>query len=77
VATELQRLGVRVRELDDGLRIEPSAIHPAVVETYDDHRLAMAFALVGLRVPGITIRDPQCVRKTFPDFFARLEALRR
>jgi 3-phosphoshikimate 1-carboxyvinyltransferase len=77
VATELQRLGACVRELDDGLRIEPSDIHPAVVETYDDHRLAMAFALVGLRVPGITIRDPQCVRKTFPDFFARLEALRR
>lgn len=77
VATELQRLGVRVQELDDGLRIEPSAIRPAVVETYDDHRLAMAFALVGLRVPGVAIRDPQCVRKTFPDFFARLETLRR
>ena len=77
VATELQRLGVRVRELDDGLRIEPSTIRPAVVETYDDHRLAMAFALVGLRAPGVAIRDPQCVRKTFPDFFSRLEVLRR
>jgi 3-phosphoshikimate 1-carboxyvinyltransferase len=77
VATELRRLGVRVRELDDGLVIEPSAIRPAVVETYDDHRIAMSFALVGLRVPGIGIRDPQCVRKTFPEFFARLEELRR
>jgi 3-phosphoshikimate 1-carboxyvinyltransferase len=77
VATELRRLGVAVRELDDGLRIEPSAIRPAVVETYDDHRLAMAFALIGLRAPGVAIRDPQCVRKTFPDFFSRLEALRR
>ena len=77
VATELQHLGVRVREFEDGLCIEPSAIRPAVVETYDDHRLAMSFALIGLRVPGIGIRDPQCVRKTFPDYFARLETLRR
>jgi 3-phosphoshikimate 1-carboxyvinyltransferase len=77
VATELQRLGVRVREREDGLVIEPADIRPAVVETYDDHRIAMSFSLIGLRVPGITIRDPQCVRKTFPDFFARLEDLRR
>jgi 3-phosphoshikimate 1-carboxyvinyltransferase len=77
VATELQRLGVRVRELEDGLCIEPSTIRPAVVDTYDDHRLAMSFALIGLRVPGIGIRDPECVRKTFPDYFARLEMLRR
>ncbi len=77
VATELQRLGVRVQELEDGLSIEPATIQPAVVETYDDHRLAMSFALIGLRVPGIAIRDPQCVRKTFPDYFARLERLRR
>ncbi len=77
VATELQRLGVRVRELRDGLCIEPSTIQPAVVETYDDHRLAMSFALIGLRVPGVAIRDPRCVRKTFPDYFTRLEALRR
>jgi 3-phosphoshikimate 1-carboxyvinyltransferase len=76
VATELQRLGVRVQELNDGLRIEPSTIRPGAVATYDDHRLAMAFALIGLRAPGIVIRDPDCVRKTFPDFFARLERLR-
>jgi 3-phosphoshikimate 1-carboxyvinyltransferase len=77
VATELQRLGVRVRALEDGLCIEPSAIRAAVVDTYDDHRLAMSLALIGLRVPGIGIRDPECVRKTFPDYFARLETLRR
>lgn len=77
VATELQRLGVRVQELDDGLRIEPSTVRPAVIDTYDDHRLAMAFALVGLRAPGVAIRHPECVRKTFPDYFTRLEALRR
>jgi len=77
VATELQRLGARVQELDDGLRIEPSTLRPGTVATYDDHRLAMAFALVGLRTPGIAIRDPGCVRKTFPDFFTRLESLHR
>jgi len=76
VATELQRLGARVRELEDGLAIEPSPMQAGVVETYDDHRLAMAFALVGLRVPGIGIRDPDCVRKTFPAYFDRLEELR-
>ncbi len=77
VATELRRLGVRVHELDDGLTIEPSVVRPAVVQTYDDHRIAMSFALVGLRVPGIDIHDPGCVSKTFPDYFARLEELRR
>lgn len=76
LATELQRLGVKVRELDDGLAIEPSHVHAAVVDTYDDHRLAMAFALIGLRVPGIGIRDPECVGKTFPGYFQRLEELR-
>ncbi len=76
LATELQRLGVKVRELDDGLAIEPSPVHAAVVDTYDDHRLAMAFALVGLRVPNIGIRDPECVGKTFPEYFERLEELR-
>jgi len=77
VATELQRLGVQVRELDDGLVIEPSAIQPALVQTYDDHRIAMSFALIGLRVPGIAIHNPDCVSKTFPDYFTRLEELRR
>jgi 3-phosphoshikimate 1-carboxyvinyltransferase len=77
VATELQRLGVQVRELADGLVVEPSAIQPAVVQTYEDHRIAMSFALIGLRVPGIEIDDPECVRKTFPDYFARLQELRR
>jgi 3-phosphoshikimate 1-carboxyvinyltransferase len=77
VATELQRLGVDVEELEDGLVVKPSPVRPAVIETYDDHRIAMSFALVGLRVPGVRIRDPQCVRKTFPDFFERMQELRR
>jgi 3-phosphoshikimate 1-carboxyvinyltransferase len=77
VATELSRLGGRVRELDDGLEIEPAALHGGEVRTYDDHRIAMAFALVGLRVPGVSILDPGCTAKTFPDYFERLELLRR
>jgi 3-phosphoshikimate 1-carboxyvinyltransferase len=47
------------------------------VHTYDDHRIAMSFALAGLRVAGVRIEDPGCVAKTFPDFFQRLEDLRR
>lgn len=77
VATELAKLGARVDERADGLTVWPSALHGGEVETYDDHRIAMAFALAGLVVPGIVIRDPGCVAKTFPDFFERLEELRR
>jgi 3-phosphoshikimate 1-carboxyvinyltransferase len=76
VATELTRLGAAVRELDDGLEIPPSPLHGGTVETYDDHRIAMAFALIGLKVPGIRIENPSCVAKTFPDYFERLELLR-
>lgn len=76
VATELARLGVRVDERADGLTIYPAErIAPATVQTYDDHRMAMAFALVGLRAPGVVIKDPGCVAKTFPDYFERLDAL--
>jgi 3-phosphoshikimate 1-carboxyvinyltransferase len=77
VATELRRLGVAVDEQPDGLVVHPAPVQPGTVETYDDHRIAMAFALAGLRVSGIAIADPACVRKTFPDYFERLEALRR
>jgi len=77
VATELARLGARVQELDDGLVIEPSTLHGGDVRTYDDHRIAMAFALVGLKVPGVRIENPGCVAKTFPDYFERLELLRQ
>ncbi len=76
VATELRALGCRVEERPDGLTIHPSALHGGTVATYDDHRMAMSFALIGLRVPGIRIADPGCVAKTFPDFFARFAAMR-
>jgi 3-phosphoshikimate 1-carboxyvinyltransferase len=70
---ELRRLGARVEEWQDGLAIHPSALHGERVRTYDDHRMAMAFAVTGLRVPGVVIENPACVGKTFPDYFARLE----
>jgi 3-phosphoshikimate 1-carboxyvinyltransferase len=76
VATELSRLGVSVEERRDGLTIHPGKITPARVETYDDHRIAMAFALVGLVVAGVEISNPACVSKTMPDYFERLELLR-
>ncbi|MBC8136330.1 MAG: 3-phosphoshikimate 1-carboxyvinyltransferase [Fibrella sp.] len=75
--TELRRLGVRVDEREDGFTVYPcDRILPTEpVRTYDDHRMAMAFALIGLRVPGVQIADPACVNKTFPDYFARLDRL--
>lgn len=76
VVAELQRCGVGAIEQGDGLTITPAPPHGARVETYDDHRMAMAFALLGLRVPGIEIADPGCVSKTFPDYFEALDRLR-
>jgi 3-phosphoshikimate 1-carboxyvinyltransferase len=72
LATELRRLGQEVDERPDGLTIRPAPIHPAAIETYDDHRMAMSFAIAALRAPGIRILDPACVAKTFPTFFERL-----
>ena len=71
VARELVRLGARVDELPDGLVIRGGTpLHPGRVETYHDHRLAMAFTALGAAVPGIEISDPGCVAKTYPLFFA-------
>lgn len=76
VCAELTRLGVRVEEHEDGMTIYPcSDIHPATVQTYNDHRMAMAFSLIGLRRKGITIENPACVSKTFPNFFEVLKTL--
>jgi len=75
--TELARLGVRLEEHEDGMTIYPcSTFKPSNVQTYNDHRMAMAFSLIGLRFDGITIENPSCVSKTFPNFFEVLEALR-
>ncbi len=80
LAAELRKLGAHVDELDDGLVIDPPAagqFRAARIATYDDHRMAMAFALAGLRIPGVDIVDPGCVAKTYPGFWDDLEALRR
>ncbi|MBI4762624.1 MAG: 3-phosphoshikimate 1-carboxyvinyltransferase [Chloroflexota bacterium] len=74
--TELTRLGVRVEEHPDGMTIYPcQTFKPASIQTYNDHRMAMAFSLIGLRVEGIVIENPSCVSKTFPNFFEILGKL--
>jgi 3-phosphoshikimate 1-carboxyvinyltransferase len=73
VARELRKLGAEAEEHPDGLSIQPGKLRPATIDTYDDHRMAMSFALAGLRVQGVVIRDPQCTGKTYPDFFADLD----
>jgi 3-phosphoshikimate 1-carboxyvinyltransferase len=75
VVRELRRLGVEAEEEADGFLVRPGSFRPARVRTYDDHRMAMSFALVGLRVPGVEIDDPGCVAKTFPSFFHVLSGL--
>ena len=76
LANELSRVGAEVEEFSDGLRITPRPLHGAAVETYNDHRMAMSMALLGLKIPGIIINDPGCVAKTYPEFFEDLERLR-
>ena len=76
VVAELRRAGIRADEHDDGFTVHPGTPRPARIETYDDHRMAMSFALLGVRAPGIEIADPGCVAKTFPGFWDTLDALR-
>ncbi len=72
VATELSRMGCKVEELEDGLVVHGGRpLHGAFIRTYDDHRMAMAFAVAGLVVPGVEIEAPGCVQKSFPDFWER------
>ena len=75
MVTELRKLGVPVVEHQDGLEISPAPITPAAIDTYDDHRVAMAFSLVGLNANGIQINNPECVSKTFPNYFEVLTEL--
>ena len=76
LATELRKVGAEVDEFPDGLRITPRPLHGAEIETYNDHRIAMSMALIGLKVPGIIIKNPGCVAKTYPGFWDDLEKLR-
>jgi 3-phosphoshikimate 1-carboxyvinyltransferase len=72
--TELSRCGARVQEHQDTLTVHPGPLHGATIETYHDHRMAMCFAILGLHVPNLKIKNPACVRKTFPTFFQKLAA---
>ena len=77
MAAELRKLGAAVEEGADHLRITPGALRPgATIDTYDDHRMAMSFSLVALGGVPVRINDPQCVAKTFPDYFRVLETIR-
>jgi 3-phosphoshikimate 1-carboxyvinyltransferase len=75
LAAELRKFGAEVDELSDGLRITPRELHSATIATYDDHRMAMSMSLVGLRVHGVEILDPDCTGKTYPLFFKDLEKI--
>ena len=73
--TELTKCGARITEEGDTLHVEPSPeLHGAEIDTYNDHRMTMCFAMLGLKVSGIRLRNPSCVKKTFPDFFQKLAA---
>lgn len=76
-AKELRKLGAQVVEHEDGLEITPGPPAPAAIETYKDHRMAMSFAIAGLQLPGVVIRDPSCTAKTYPRFFNDLDAARK
>jgi 3-phosphoshikimate 1-carboxyvinyltransferase len=76
LTAELTRLGARVDTPDGGMQITPRPLKGCAIETYNDHRIAMSFAIAGLVVPGVSIQNPECVSKSFPDFwktFSRLE----
>ena len=75
IATELTRLGIACEEEKDAITIHPGTPKPAVIQTYEDHRMAMAFSLVGLRVAGIEISNPMCCWKTFETYFEVLDSL--
>ena len=77
MTTEMRKLGVNVIESPDGLEIEPPKYfnEGVAIDTYDDHRMAMCFTLISFAGVNITINDPKCVHKTFPDFFAKMESV--
>jgi 3-phosphoshikimate 1-carboxyvinyltransferase len=75
VVTELQKLGIRAEEESDGFVVYPGKPRAGRVETYDDHRMAMSFSVLGLAAHGIDILNPGCVSKTFPEYFAEIEKL--
>ena len=75
LATELKKLGAEISERQDGLAITPGVLRSADIDTYNDHRMAMSFAIAGLKIDGVAINDPGCCEKTYPKFFDDLEEL--
>lgn len=73
IVTELRKMGIRCEETSDSITIYPGTPQPSLVETYDDHRMAMGFSLIGLRAPGIVIDNPGCCRKTFENYYETLD----
>ena len=71
----LEKIGITCEEVDGGIKIYPGEPKPAEIETYEDHRMAMAFSLAGLRAEGIVIKDPMCCRKTFETYFDVLDKI--
>ncbi len=72
--TELTKCGANIEERGDTLRVMPGPLHGATIHTYNDHRMAMCFGTLALKVPGIKLENPACVKKTFPNFFQKLAA---
>ncbi|OQX60544.1 MAG: hypothetical protein B5M56_10800 [Desulfococcus sp. 4484_241] len=75
VAAELSKMGIDVAMTGSGLEIVGGKPYGTEIETYDDHRIAMSFAVAGLVIPGIVIRNEQCVAKSFPNFWEVFESL--
>jgi len=77
---ELSKLGAKMQELPDAMIIEgidanPGPLRGAEIDTYNDHRIAMCFAVAGLKVPGVKVKGEECVAKSFPDFWERFQLL--
>ena len=74
ITTELRKIGAEVIQTDHSLKINPpKKFNSAIIETYSDHRMVMAFTIAALKIPGIAILNPACVQKSFPDFFVTLQ----
>ena len=76
LVAELRKCGIDAVELEDGLRVQPGFVSGAALDTHHDHRLAMSFAVMGLRIPGMRVHDPSVVSKSWPDFWLALESMR-
>ncbi|HXB96737.1 MAG TPA: 3-phosphoshikimate 1-carboxyvinyltransferase, partial [bacterium] len=76
IVVNLAALGIRAESGPDWVKVHPGRPHGGTIRTFGDHRVAMAFGLLGLRVPGVVIDDPDCVSKTFADYWTVMETLK-